>query len=299
MIDIVQFSLFIVKVPSGLCLPASIGPKNHPASIIYLLTITSIIYTIPIECTQGDYQLKIKAIACEVFARELSYAAAISPHRWDIKFMPFGLHDTPDKLRAAVQEEINATNSNDYDFIVLAYGLCSRGTADVTAKSIPLIIPRAHDCITLFLGSRAKYNQEFSAHPGTYYYSSGWIERKDGDVQQGFTNAHEKRISERYQEYVEKYGEDNAKFLIEQETHWLSNYSRAAFINTGLGDIAEYRKFIRQLSKNSKWEYAEIEGDMSLIRSLANGDWDNDDFLKVEPGQTITESFDKLILISK
>ncbi len=33
-----------------------------------------------------------------------------------------------------------------------------------------LVIPRAADCITLFLGGRARYQQQFSDHPGTYWY---------------------------------------------------------------------------------------------------------------------------------
>ena len=242
--------------------------------------------------------MRIKAIACEVFARELSYATALSPHVWDITFMSFGLHDTPEKLRAAIQEEIDATEGSDYEVIVLAYGLCSRGTAELKARSIPLIVPRAHDCITLLLGSRARYAQEFAAHPGTYYYSAGWIERKVGEVSQGYVDAHDRRAEERYAEYVEKYGEDNAKFLIEQETQWLANYTRATFINMGLGDVQEYRRFTQSVAADRGWNYEETEGDMSMISRLACGDWDDDEFLRVEPGKTIVESFDERVLRS-
>lgn len=241
--------------------------------------------------------MKIKLIACEVFFREFSAAAAASRHRFDITFMSFGLHDTPDKLREAIQQEIDSTEVSDYDAIILGYGLCSRGTADIRARSTPIIVPRMHDCITMFLGSRARYSREFSACPGTYYYSPGWIERKDGIVQQGFVDdAHAIRTRDRYAEYVEKYGEDNAKFLIEQEMQWHSNYNRAAFINVGLGDIAGYRGFTQQLASDNGWEYAEIEGDMSLVNRLMSGDWESEDFLTVQPGQTIAESFDELVL---
>lgn len=239
--------------------------------------------------------MKIKLISCEALYREFCFATAKSPHVFDIKFLGFGLHDTPSSLREAIQAEIDATEG--YDYIVLGYGLCSRGAADITAKSIPIIIPRMHDCITIFLGSRERYNEEFTAHPGTYYYSSGWIERKDGEVQQGFIDdVYEQRCNDRYAEYVEKYGEDNAKFLIEQENQWLANYTRAAFINTGIGNIEEYRRFTSQLAKDQNWEYAEIQSSTSMFDRLANADWESDDFLKVEPGHTIVESFDELIL---
>jgi hypothetical protein len=39
-----------------------------------------------------------------------------------------------------------------------------------------MIIPKAHDCITLFLGSKERYRTYFDAHPGTYWYTPGWVE---------------------------------------------------------------------------------------------------------------------------
>lgn len=244
--------------------------------------------------------MRVKLIACEVLARECGYATSTSKHVFDTVLMDFGLHETPDKLRGELQREIDAAEGQGYDLIMLGYGLCSRGTADLRARSIPIVIPRCHDCITLFLGSRARYSQEFSEHPGTYYYSAGWVERKHGEVNQGFIDGmHEGRYHQRYLEYVEKYGEDNAKFLLEQETQWLQNYSRVALIDIGLGDTDEYRRFTTELAQSRGWEHAEIPGDISLIRRLADGDFDSEDFLRVEPGMRIAESFDELVLKSK
>lgn len=241
--------------------------------------------------------MRIKLIACEALYREFLIAAAKSPFIIDITFMPFGLHDRPADLRSAIQKEIDESEGGNYEYVLLGYGLCSRGTAEVKARTIPLVVPRAHDCITFFLGSRARYQQEFSANPGTYYYSAGWIERKDGEVKQGyFEENKEKERKDRYQEYIEKYGEDNAKFLIEQESQWLDHYTRAAFINTDVGNIEAYRKFTQQLAHDHDWEYQEINGDTSMIEHLTNGKWDNEDFLMVKPGQTIIESFDEHVL---
>jgi hypothetical protein len=244
--------------------------------------------------------MRIKLIACEVLAREFCYATATSKHVFDIKLMEFGLHETPDRLREALQAEIDATEGQGYDAIVLGYGLCSRGTADLAARSIPIVIPRCHDCITLFLGSRERYNEEFRSHPGTYYYSPGWVERMHGEVSQGILDpVHEGAYEQHYQEYVEKYGEDNAKFLIEQESQWLQNYNRVALIDLGLGDVDRYRQFTTGLAQSRGWEHTEIPGDLSLITRLAHGDWESEDFLTVEPGHRIAESFGQLILVAK
>lgn len=244
------------------------------------------------------YCMKIKAIICEALHREFCLAAAYTSNVVDMTVMNFGLHNTPDALRDAIQKEINSVEDTDHEFIVLGYGLCSRGTADVEAKSKPLVMPRAHDCITILLGARSRYDAEFLGNPGTYYYSSGWIERKDGESDQGNLNdVWERHYVDKLTEYVEKYGEDNAEFLLEQEKMWLANYNRAAFIDLGLGDVSQYRQFVSGLAGDRGWEYAEIEGDLSLVNRLLSGRWDDDpDLLVVQPGRRIVESFDPDIL---
>ncbi len=236
--------------------------------------------------------MKIKLIACEVFSRELAIAAGESEHIVDTVFLPFGLHGTPNDLRIRLQAEIDATEGNDYDYIALGYCLCSRGTAEIAARSIPIVIPRAHDCITLLLGSRARYEEEFASHPGTYYYSPGWIERSDGDTEQGFiTEKKEREMQERREDYVRRFGEDNADYLIEQESQWLVNYTRAAYISMGIGDIESYRNFVSRVASSHDWEQVEIDGEWRLIRGLVQGDWNEDEFLILRPGEQVVETF--------
>lgn len=234
--------------------------------------------------------MKLYAISCEVFWRECSRAVAYSPHVAEVSFLSFGLHNEPDELRRTVQAEIDKASDGKFDYILLGYGLCSRGTAELVARNTPIVIPRAHDCITLMLGSREKYQQEFSEHPGTYYYTTGWIERKEGDVSQGGMEiVQDRQALERYHEYVEKYGEDNAKFLLEQESQWYSNYNRAAFIDTGLGDIEYYRRFTQHVADTKEWSYEEVKGDLRLVDKLFYGEWDESEFLIVQPGQKTFE----------
>jgi len=244
--------------------------------------------------------LRLCALVCEILAREAAHAAAHSPHIVHLEFMHSGLHDEPDKLRSSVQERIDAASSGGFDYIVLGYGLCSRGTADLVARDVPIVIPRVHDCITLFLGSRERYDRQFGDHPGTYYYSSGWIEHKNGDLAQGtLKSTHEVRAEERYQEYLEKFGEDNAKYLIEQEGLWLAHYDRAALIDTGLGDISVYRRFTRAVAETNCWDYEEIPGDRRLVDALLAGDWDESEFLIVRPGQRTCEQVNDGIIAAE
>ena len=63
--------------------------------------------------------------------------------------------------------QIDATLEDRDDYILLGYGLCSRRTAGLTTDHTPLVIPSAHDCITLFLGSSKRYTKRFEESLGT------------------------------------------------------------------------------------------------------------------------------------
>ena len=143
----------------------------------------------------------LQFIICKVLQREAYLCAAQSPNTIDIVLVPQGLHNEPDKLRLAVQEALKAETDprgRKYDASLLGYGLCSNGIAGLQA-GIPIIVPRAHDCITLLLGSKEKYREYFDSHPGVYWYSSGWIEHS---LQPG-----RERVELLLQTYREKYGE--------------------------------------------------------------------------------------------
>lgn len=242
--------------------------------------------------------MHIKAIICEALYREFCWTASRSRHLVDLVVLDFGLHDTPEKLRSAIQSEIDNVDPEEYEAVVLGYGLCSRGTAEIVAGSVPLVMIKAHDCITMLLGARSSYLEEFAQNPGTYYYSSGWIERKDGEVEQGsLSDVWERQYEHKLAQYTEKYGADNAAFLLEQEKMWVSNYNRAAFLDTGLGDVDQYRQFVSTIAGQRGWSYSEISADLGLVERLLSGDWAGDpDLLVVEPGRRIVESYDAEII---
>ena len=164
--------------------------------------------------------MRLKVIACEVVRMEIEalLAEAGGPragHEVEVQTLEVGLHDEPEKLREEVQAAVDATEAG-FDYILLGYGICSNGLAGITACDVPLVIPRAHDCITFFLGSRERYHEEFTQHPGTYYYTCGWIEDKEGyqeEEESMLRSRQDAARRARFEEYVEKYGADNAQYL--------------------------------------------------------------------------------------
>jgi len=248
---------------------------------------------------------KCRLIACEIMFREVCYLLSQTHNIIDVVFMQKGLHDAgKDKMKAAIQEEIDKSDPEKYDCILLGYGLCNNGICGLHAK-VPLVIPRAHDCITLFLGSKERYREYFNANPGTYYKSSGWIERENNLTPQGSV-MESLGLSSTYEEYVEQYGEENARYIMETLGDWTKNYTKMAFIDTSaagkdgnevsFGDIDAYRLITKQKAEEMGWQYEEIKGDIRLIDKLINCDWNEEDFQIIPPGGSITATnTDKIV----
>lgn len=258
--------------------------------------------------------LRIKALACEVLARQTYLAAAQSPHAVDVDLVEKGLHDTAARLREELQRRIDAA-AGRYDAVVLVYGLCNRATEGLAARDAPLVLARAHDCITLYLGSRERYAAEFDAHPGTYWYSAEWLERAapgstaaagapDGP-NGGEGMAYGSRLPSKFEELARQYGEDNARYLLEVMGSWRQHYTRSAYVGlpcvrcseSACGHDERYRGRARAVAAQHGWQFVELEGDPGLVRRLLNGAWaDGDDILVVPPGATIAATFDERVV---
>ena len=238
--------------------------------------------------------MRIKCLSCEALTRMVYLCAASSPHLVDVELVRIGLHNEPINLRVLLQQKIDALSRKDFDAVVLAYGLCGQATLGLVARDIPLVLPRAHDCITLFLGSRARYQEQFEGNPGTYWYSLDYIERKEASgtfVALG-ASIDSTNIQSKYEEYVEKYGADNADYLMEVMGAWQSHYNRAAYIDLGVGDGTLLEAQTASEAANRGWNYERLTGNLTLIRRLLNGDWDQD-FLVIQPGQEVAMSYDE------
>lgn len=243
--------------------------------------------------------MRIHVIACRVFARELCYLAARTENIIDITFLPQGLHDTPVILKNMVSDAIadiphqlaNTQMKHRPDAIALCYGLCSNGVAGVQSGEFTLVVPKTDDCIALFLGSQQRYRDVFAERPGTYWFNNGWIEA--GHV------PCESHIAERRAEYTEKYGRENADYLIDQISYeWVKNYSTAGYISSPVYDNDEYRALTERTAQQYGWNYNELIGDTRLIEALLAGDWDEREFLVCPPGHTVMPSYGSDILKS-
>jgi hypothetical protein len=241
-------------------------------------------------------------IGCEILYREACYLAATGPHQVDVEFLRKGLHDleTPDMV-AKIQAAIDAAPSDrPYEAVLLGYARCNDGTVGLRAREIPLVIPKAHDCITFFFGSRRGFREYFEACPGTYYQTTGWVERNsEGEYdrpaygQQGVWSK--LGLTEPYEQLVARHGKENADYIIQTLGGWEKAYSRLCYLEMGVCDERPLIEIARQRAKEKNWRFEHRQGDWSLLRKLFFGRWD-EDFLIVPPGGRIVARNDENIL---
>lgn len=256
---------------------------------------------------RGGEVKKFKFIGCEIIYREGCYLAATGPHRVDVQFLPKGLHglESPEMV-SRIQEAIDAVDPREgYEAILMGYARCNDGLVGLTARDIPLVVPKAHDCITFFFGSRGAYREYFDAHPGTYYMTTGWSERSEAEQGELGELARPTRgtegvmgklgLTEPYEQLVAKYGKENADYIRETLGDWRKNYSTMLYFEMG---ICEERAFIdkaRETAMQRRWEFKLRKGNWTLLEKLFFGEWD-DDFLMVRPGRKIIARNDENIL---
>ena len=226
---------------------------------------------------QPSTPLRIHVLACGVLAADLRALAPQAAVTLTLDLLPGKLHQTPQDLRRRLQERIDAVSAgNRADLIAIAYGVCGRGTAGLTARAIPLRIPRVHDCIALFLGSDSAYREQFGRYPGTYYISAGWVDEGMGS---GSACATAERA-----EWEAQHGAENAAAIGDFLSSWKRNYQRAAFIDTGIGN-RHCAGIAQRMAAENGWKYEELAGSHALLCALLSSAED-DRILQVPPGFT-------------
>ncbi|NLW56853.1 MAG: DUF1638 domain-containing protein [Firmicutes bacterium] len=230
-----------------------------------------------------------KLIACEVLTREICALIATTPHVIDPEFTDKAAHENSDHLRTVLQAKIDqaAQSGKKYDAILLAFGLCGNATVGLKARETKLVIPRAHDCGTLFLGSKEKFKEHFAANPSLAYSSTGYCERGASYLRS------ETQPGSTYEDYVRLYGEENAQYLWETlHLAYLRAGEKVVFIEIPETKHLGYAEKCRRQALEEQREYQELTGSTRLLRMLLYGDWPPEDFQIVEPHQETIGLYD-------
>jgi len=219
-------------------------------------------------------------LACKVFSNELDalQKRGILNEHWSVRFLEMGLHNHPPLLKSTLQEEIDRLEETESpERIILAYGHCGGGLVGLKAKKAVLIIPLAHDCISILLGSAKRHQNLLKTHPRTYFSSGGWL--ASGKLPGG-----EREISLR--EQYSDMDEDVLEDLLEADAETFQNYNRLTHVSTEATSQNEINE-AKECASSQEWELKVEKGGLNWLSDLISENWDSDRILVTEPEQDL------------
>ncbi|MDR1411000.1 MAG: DUF1638 domain-containing protein [Spirochaetaceae bacterium] len=207
-------------------------------------------------------------VACETLKQELLAAMEKRGCDYPVAWIDAGKHTWPDKLRVSVQEAIDNIPPS-YETVLLLFGFCGNAMVGIEARNHRLVMPRAADCIPLFIGSREE-RETYGTR--TYFFTEGYLNSGGSAV----TDA--SRIFERY-------GEEDGLYILKE---MLGHYQDFAVVDTGVFDVGAVKSRVEDFAGQLEIPVKLIPGSLRLIDALLSGAWREDEFLVLEPGGKVS-----------
>ena len=207
-------------------------------------------------------------IACEMLRDEVELAMARTGIEYPTIWLDKGLHDTPEKLRASLQDKIDQLDK--YDTILLAMALCGGALDGISCGHARLAVPKFDDCIRLILSLELGLHNAADAR--SLYYTRQWLDSAG-------------HLTRQQEQYLEKYGEKKTKKIMRL---MLANYKSCRMVDTGAYDMAQWEDRARADAAALGLEYGTQHGSVRVLEKLLRQEFD-EEFLVVEPGETLTQ----------
>jgi len=249
-------------------------------------------------------------LACEMIEDEvrLALGALPSAERPPVVWVESGLHDRPEKLRAALKGLIEALDEGarcdrpavlpsvrpgkgpaaarrvevtvgPVDEAMLALGFCGNALQGLSAEHLTLVFPRVDDCISLLL-NRGCVREEIPRNPRHYYLTRGWF-------------SHESSLKEAFHDWVDRYGPERAARL---RKSLFSGYERVSLIDTNAYDVDDCLDESREVAQELELDHEVVRGSVQLLERLFRGDRDSE-IVVVPPREAIM--FNHLVTIEE
>jgi hypothetical protein len=235
---------------------------------------------------------RIAVIACSVFQREITLHTRGANHIAQIRYLEMGLHEQPGLLRSTLQATLNELDEQtDIEAVVLCYGLCGLGTVGLGSLHHKFVIPRAHDCITVFMGSKEAYAEHQRRCAACYYYTPGW--------NRGLRLPGPEALEALRADLSARFDQDDVEFLVETTRRQWAMHDSATFLDLDTEDVAADVAYARRCADWLGWQFEHIHGDAILLRDLLWCNWDAARFQIIEPGAILRHAPDEFIMRSE
>ena len=215
--------------------------------------------------------MKKLLIACLMMEAEVKNALEVTGSDAEVIWMEKGLHDKPEKLRAALQETMDKAEAETHpDAVLLGYGFCGNAMQGLRAGNYTLVLPRIDDCITLFIGSRER-KARLEGGVGTMFQTYNWTD--------------ERTILAEKERLYEQYDEDEAEELFDM---MFGHYGRIAVLDTHCYDLAPVVEKTKKAAEALGYDHQVYEGYTDYLKELLTPPWPEARFIVKEPGETIS-----------
>lgn len=213
----------------------------------------------------------MRLIACEMLRDEVELVLRQTSTTLPITWMEKGLHNSPDRLRAALQAEVDKTGPECPE-ILFAMACCGGAMDGLHSSCAKLIVPRFDDCVRLLLA--VEPGQPSQADCRCLYFTRAWL-NSDGYLLRDF------------EKYREKYGPKKAKRIIDA---MIGHYRGYRMIDTGAYDLAAIETAARADAAEFGLEYGCQRGTLRILEKLLTRQWD-EEFVISQPGEALRQKY--------
>mgnify|MGYP003815594871 CR=1 FL=1 len=178
-----------------------------------------------------------------------------------------GLHNSPDRLRTALQEKLDALPADET--AILAFSQCGNAAIDLVCSCAKMVIPNFADCVRLTLCDKPGNSNMADIH--TLYSSKGWM---DSD----------RSMRSEYMRCLEKFGPEKTDGVYREI---LKEYHNFCLMDTGAYKIEDYAGKAKETAELFHLNYKTCPGYIRVYKKLFSGEWDKEFIVKTH-GESLT-----------
>lgn len=232
---------------------------------------------------EADHNRKQLVISCGMLSDELKKAYQKCPADCKILWIKRALHNHPKSLKDTLQSLID--ENQDYDDILLTYGLCGNGTLGIRSQYTRLVIPRFHDCIHQLIQSVDNYTADTDelwkmkepgktnlkqVIPGQLYLTRCWTLDQEAIYQQS-------------KAVLNAYGKSHGQEILNEI---YEGYTDINVINTDSYEMGPVLEYAQNAAAINHLRVKQIKGSTQILEKLLQGEWDKN-FIVLEPGEEL------------